>query len=126
MDAQLSSISWKAICLIKNRLSKNQSIKTTKIMHNWLNVGRQKAKIERNEEACACPCCGDAHEDQDHIYQCDHAKMKQTVHESIAKMEKVFLVENMPPDVTVVFTRLVPQGCRNHWRAGGVAVPGSK
>ena len=41
------------------------------------------------------------------MYQCPHAEMKQTVHESIAKMEKVFLAENMPPGVTVAFTRLV-------------------
>ena len=33
--------------------------------------------------------------------------MKQTVHESIAKIKKVFLVKNMPLGITVAFTRLV-------------------
>ena len=77
------------------------------MMHNWLNVGHQKVKITKNAEAGTCPCCGSAHESQDHLYQCTHAEMKQTVHESIAQMEKIFLNENMPPGVTVAFTRLV-------------------
>ena len=54
-----------------------------------------------------CLCCGDAHESQDHLYQCTPAKMKQTVQESIVQMEKVFLDEDMPPGVTVAFIRLV-------------------
>ena len=107
VDAQLSSINWRAIGLIKNRLSTDKSIRTTKMMHNWLNVGHQKVKLTRNEGAGPCPCCGSAYEIQDHLYQCTHAEMKQTVHEIIAQMEKVFLNENMPPGVTVAFTRLV-------------------
>ena len=77
------------------------------MMHNWLNVGHQKVKITKIAEAGTCPCYGSAHESQDHLYQCTHAEMKQTVHESIAQMEKIFLDENMPPSVTVAFTRLV-------------------
>ena len=76
VDAQLFSINWKAIGLINNRLSKDQSIRTTKMMHNRLNVGHQKVKITKNEEAGTCPCCGDAHEDQDHLYQCAHAESR--------------------------------------------------
>ena len=54
VDAKFSSINWRAIGLIKNRLSMDQSIRTTKMMHNWLNVGHQKVKIARNEEAGTC------------------------------------------------------------------------
>ena len=43
VDGQLSTINWKAIGLIKNRLSKDQSIRTSKMMHTWLNLGHQKA-----------------------------------------------------------------------------------
>ena len=77
------------------------------MMYNWLNVGHQKAKITKNEEAGTCLCCGDAHESQDHLYQCTHTEMRQTVQESIVRMEKAFLDENMPAGVTVAFTRLV-------------------
>ena len=107
VDAQLSSINWRAIGLVKNRLSKDQSIRTSKMMHNWLNVGHQKAKIARNKEVGVCPCCGDAHESQDHLYQCVHANMRRAVQDGIAQMEKVFHDENMPPGVTVAFTRQV-------------------
>ena len=107
VDAQLSSINWRAIGLAKSRLSKDQSIRATKIMHNWLNVGHQKVKITRNPEAGTCPCYGSAHETQEHLYQCSHAEMKENVHESIEQMEKVFLAENMPSGVTVAFTKLV-------------------
>ena len=34
VDVQLSSINWKAIGLIKIRLSKDQSTRTTEMMHN--------------------------------------------------------------------------------------------
>ena len=107
VDTQIPPINWKAIGLVKNRLSKDKSIRTTKMMHNWLNMGHQKVKITRNEEAGTCPCCGSAHETQDHLYQCARAEMRPIVHESIEQMEKVFLAENMPPGVTVAFTKLV-------------------
>ena len=70
VDAQLSSTNWRAMGLIKNRLSKNQSIQATKTMHNRLNVGHQKVTITGNSEVGTCPCCCSAHETEDHLYQC--------------------------------------------------------
>ena len=46
-DAQLSGVNWKAIGLAKRRLSHDQSIRTSKMMHVWLNIGKQKAHITK-------------------------------------------------------------------------------
>ena len=44
-STQLSSINWRSIGLVKNRLSKDQSIRTTKMIHNWLNVGAHVVEV---------------------------------------------------------------------------------
>eukprot|EP00957_Ditylum_brightwellii_P165962 12635981-Ditylum_brightwellii.AAC.1 len=41
-------------------------------MHNWLNTGHQKKKI--NESAVAdCPVCGSQEESWQHLFWCTHA-----------------------------------------------------
>ena len=68
VDAQLSGVNWKAIGLAKRRLSHDQSIRTSKMMHLWLNIGKQKARITRRAADAKCSCCGHELEDQLHLY----------------------------------------------------------
>ena len=49
VDAQLSGVNWKAIGPAKRRLSHDQSIRTSKMMHLWLSIGKQKARIMRRQ-----------------------------------------------------------------------------
>eukprot|EP00957_Ditylum_brightwellii_P053749 4071928-Ditylum_brightwellii.AAC.1 len=40
-------------------------------MHNWLNTGHQKKKINENDVA-DCPVCGSQEESWQHLFQCTH------------------------------------------------------
>ena len=44
-DANMDSINWKAVGHAKRRLKLNKTIRISKFMHEWLNVGKQKQKI---------------------------------------------------------------------------------
>ena len=44
-DTQVSAINWNAIGLAKKCLTRKTSIRISKMMHNWLNMGQQKKKI---------------------------------------------------------------------------------
>ena len=57
------------------------------MMHLWLNIGKQKARITKRTAHAACPCCGHELEDQIHLYTCSHEKMTAAITEDIAKME---------------------------------------
>eukprot|EP00957_Ditylum_brightwellii_P197843 15071578-Ditylum_brightwellii.AAC.1 len=41
-------------------------------MHNWLNTGHQKKKINENN-AADCTVCGSQEESWQHLFQCMHA-----------------------------------------------------
>ena len=73
------------------------------MMHLWLNIGKQKARITRRAADAACPCCGHELGDQTHLYTCKHDKMVATVAGSIAKTEKALASENMPPGIVIAF-----------------------
>ena len=107
VDAQLSGVNWKAIGLAKRRLSHDQSTCTSKMMHLWLDIGKQKARITRRAADAACPCCGHKLEDQVHLYTCSHAKMTAAVAEGTSEMEKTLAKENVPPGVTIAFVEPV-------------------
>ena len=77
------------------------------MMHLWLNIGKQKARITKRAADAACPCCGHGLEDQIHLYTCSHVKMIAAVAEGISKTEKTLAKENVPPGVTITFVERV-------------------
>ena len=62
-----ATINWRAVERAKKRLDLSSSVRTTKFMYGWLNVGRQKGKMGEDH---ICPCCGLEEEDQLHLYRC--------------------------------------------------------
>ena len=103
-DNQLHSINWKALRLAKRRLTRRASIRTSKMLHEWLNVGRQKAKLQQDS---TCPCCGLEEEDQVHLYHCSHAGMRSTIEEEINTMEKNLHKANVPVSTSIAFIDMV-------------------
>ena len=100
-DSQLTAINWKAIGAAKRRLKRAASIRTTKMMHEWLNIGEQKAKMHQDD---TCPCCGDAIEDQLHLYRCSHARMEQAKEEALVTISKRLNKDKIPPAIVMEFT----------------------
>jgi hypothetical protein len=54
-DAQTRCVNYPAIGTAKKRLSDARSIRTSKFMHGWLNIGTQKEKFGEDP---TCLCCG--------------------------------------------------------------------
>ena len=107
VDAQLSGVNWKAIGLAKRRLPHDQFIQTSKMMHLWLNIGKQKAHITKRAADTASPYFGHELEDQNHLYTCKHDKMAAAVTEDISKMEEALAAENMLPSAAIAFVERV-------------------
>ena len=92
---------------MKRRLSHSQSIRVSKMMHLWLNLGHQKMKISKIEKDGICPCCGTEHEDQDHLFKCENEDTRLTMRRAIREMEETLIKENLPPGVRLAFMEKV-------------------
>jgi hypothetical protein len=55
-DRQLAGINLQGIGIAKKRLQLHRSIVTTKMLHNWLNVGKQKGYMSKDHR---CPGCSE-------------------------------------------------------------------
>ena len=101
------SINFKAISLAKARLSHASSIRVSKMMHEWLNIGHQKERISGSATDALCPCCGLQHEDENHMFCCPSTSMRNTVNQGLKTMAKVFCRDNIPSGVTITFLNKV-------------------
>ena len=111
-DNQLGSVNWRAMRLAKKRLKRHQSIRTSKMLHEWLNLGHQKMKMGQDE---LCPCCGLDEEDQVHLYRCKSKRMRESLETGIDAMEGNFHKANIPVAVYIAFIdtiRLVTRSTR--------------
>jgi hypothetical protein len=72
-DITWDSIDWKGIKSGFLSLGPLKRIKTSKSMHGWLNIGRQKSKISPDAvNSHKCPRCHEPEETQEHILKCKH------------------------------------------------------
>ena len=86
----------------KERLKLNKSIRISKFMHEWLNVGKQKHKINPLIYDGKCPCCGQE-EDQNHMFQCTNQVMRETAETGLKAIEAKLYKENVPIPVRLGF-----------------------
>jgi hypothetical protein len=97
-------VNWTAIGRKKKRLRREQSIRTSKMMYEWTNVGKQKAKMGKDE---TCPCCGIAVEDQLHLYQCENEKMTTAFYEGLDNLQKTMRDAEIPAKVFVSISNII-------------------
>ena len=103
-DAQTTTINWKAIGLAKKRLKLHESIRISKMMHEWLNVGKQKGRMGQHDQ---CPCCGLETEDQTHLYHCTHTDMMNAKELALDDIAKRLTDANVPKMVIICFLDLL-------------------
>jgi hypothetical protein len=96
-----ATVNWRAIGQAKRRLKLSPSVRTTKMMYEWLNVGSQKKKMGGDG---TCPCCGAAEEDQLHLYRCKNEKMQETLANSISNLNTKLVKEGL---TTPVYTAII-------------------
>ena len=104
---QIRDINWRAVEMAKKRLDKTRSIRTSKMMHHWLPIGHQTERVTGIHSDGTCPCCGKAHEDQDHLFTCQHHAVKEARSEAADSAETHLLGQNLPPAVVIAFMNVV-------------------
>ena len=95
-DRQIECINWQAIEMAKRRLDRTRSIWTSKMMHHWLPIGHQTARVTGISSDGSCPCCGRAHEDQDHLFTCHQQTAKAARDEAAGSIEARLIDQNSP------------------------------
>eukprot|EP00956_Cyclotella_meneghiniana_P028246 scaffold65096_cov24-Cyclotella_meneghiniana.AAC.6 len=101
----IEDINWRSIGRIKKRLKLHKSIRMTKMMYGWLNVGSQKVKMG---QIGMCPCCGGDIETQRHLYTCPNVSMRQTIMESIKTAKSTLVRQGIPSSI---YNEFVEQTC---------------
>ena len=84
----------------KKRLPLAQSIRTTKMLFDWLNVGEQKRRMKKDG---TCPCCGVEEEDFLHMYHCTNERMQQTFREAICTLKSALVKDGIPSEIYNAF-----------------------
>lgn len=92
----VEEINWRAIGRAKKRLKLHESIRTSKMMYGWLNVGTQKRHLG---QISTCPCCGIEEETHHHLYLCSNESMRDTLKESIALAKSKLVKDRIPSNV---------------------------
>jgi ribonuclease HI len=97
----IATVNWRAIGRAKRSLKLSPSVRTSKMMYDWLNVGSQKKKMGGDS---ICPCCGIEEEDQLHLYRCTNEQMQATLKDSIAATNTRLVKEGL---ITPVYTAFI-------------------
>ena len=77
---QYDAINWTSLGAVKKRFKIQRSVRVSKILYGWLNIGHQKAKMGGD---ATCPCCGEKRETQPHLYSCMHPRMTEAYQEGM-------------------------------------------
>ena len=105
-EEQIDTINWSALGRAKKRLKLHQSIRMSKMIYGWLNVGIQKKYTGQDD---TCPCCGNAIETQIHLYRCKNEKMRQTLQESISSAKTKMVHDGIP---SKIYNSFIGEICR--------------
>jgi hypothetical protein len=100
----IATVNWRAIGRAKKRLKLSPSVRATKMMYNWLNIGSQKKKMGGDN---TCPCCGIKEEDQLHLYRCTDERMQDTLKESLAITNSRLVKEGLASPVYTAFMNCI-------------------
>jgi hypothetical protein len=68
----MNKIDWDNLGIAYERQRLFTKVRLVKFMHNWLNTGYQKKKIDQ-AAVDDCPVCGAQEETWQHMFQCNHA-----------------------------------------------------
>ena len=93
-------VNWKCLGLFKRTLKIHESVRHSKMIWGWLNVGDQKMKFGGDGR---CPCCGDAIESQLHLYSCTHPDMSDAFYAGVAEITSNLVKEGITSQVYTSF-----------------------
>ncbi|KAL7524207.1 hypothetical protein ACHAWF_001630 [Thalassiosira exigua] len=96
-------VDWRVLGLAKHRLNMITNVQVSKMMHHWLNVGKQKLLFEQILDNGKCPCCGTVEEDHEHLYTYEHPEMRSTLDIGMTAIEEACYNANIPKGASRAF-----------------------
>ena len=99
-EEDFECVNWQAIKPAQKECTKQENIKISKLMFDWVNSGHQKAKMEKEK---GCPCCGEEEETLEHIFQCKDKKMSKVRGENLVLVAKILKGIKCPYQVICTF-----------------------
>ena len=80
---QWCHIAWDSFEMVARRTQTKQTVNRSKLVHNWLNLGSQRAKFvndndDESNHAKQCPYCKQQEEDVQHMLTCSHRSALKT------------------------------------------------
>ena len=91
-DQQWCHIAWDSFEMVARRTQTKQSVNRSKLVHNWLNLGSQRAKFvndddEESAHAKQCPYCKQE-ENFQHMLTCSHRSALKTRYDATETLRK--------------------------------------
>ena len=87
-------------------------IRLIKFLHNWLNTGEQKVRINSNAVG-DCPICGKEEESWMHLLKCEHIKAVTTRTAAVTKLKGDLRRLKTAPIITTVLIYKINQWTGN-------------
>ena len=103
-EQAISSVNWRVIGRAKKSLKLPDSIRYSKLLFDWLNVGAQKQKFGDDPH---CPCCNADMENQLHLYSCSHPEMKDAVETALIEITSSLVKEGLKSQIYTAFTNML-------------------
>ena len=91
-DQQWCHIAWDSFEMVARRTQTKQTVNRSKLVHNWLNLGSQRAKFVKDDDkesnhAKQCPYC-QQDEDFQHMLTCSHRSALKTRYDASETLRK--------------------------------------
>ena len=99
-DATMEEIAWQSLLLCGNRVRTDNAANRSKLVHNWLNLGVQRAKhgTARTDILRACPYCA-LPEDFEHLLTCRCPQAMRLRYDAtiiVLKRHSMMVLETIP------------------------------
>ena len=99
-----SEVNWRVLGRAKKSLKLPDSIRYSKLLFDWLNVGSQKQKFREEPH---CPCCNAEMEDFMHLYSCNHPDIQEAVDTALIEITSTLVKEGLKSQVYTAFTNML-------------------
>jgi ribonuclease HI len=94
--SQMACVNTRSLGIAKKRLDLSRSIRTTKMLYDWLNLGIQKGYMKKDHR---CPGCGDDNEDFLHLYHCTHQDMQSAFAKAMTTAKSKLVREGVSSEI---------------------------
>ena len=100
----MAAVYWEGVGRVRRKMSRQEQVRTMKIMHGWLPVRHMLSHVEGTAQ---CPGCAHRDETVRHFLRCPHKKAVKASKERMVALEKAGRRKGIPRGIWEAICRLV-------------------